>query len=145
MVVRGSLGDDPHVRSIIESALMVPLGRGFSLGVQAGLAGVWGEPAEQDLWQIATSGNWIRGYRDAVPTSRTWMGRVDLHRSVRFLGLSLYGDWASAEAADYCAVGAGLVLMEGLLRLDVARGVDCGREGRSEAGWRFHPRSFTFF
>ncbi|MXW08830.1 MAG: hypothetical protein F4X47_13755 [Gammaproteobacteria bacterium] len=145
VIVRGSLGDDPHVRSIIESALVIPLAWGFSLGAQAGMAGVWGEPAEQDLWRIATNGSWIRGYRDAVPTPRTWMGRLDLQRSFRFFGLSVYGDWASAEAADYCAVGAGLVLMEGLLRLDVAKGVDCRREGRSEAGWRFQPRSFTFF
>ena len=145
LVVRGSLGDDPHVRSLIEGALVIPLAWRFSLGAQAGMAGVWGEPAEQDLWRIATSGSWIRGHSDAVPTSRTWMGRVDLQRSLGFVRLSVFGDWASAESADYCAVGAGLVLMEGLLRLDVARGVRCGREGPSKTGWGFHPRAFTFF
>lgn len=145
VIVRGALGDDPHVKSIIEGALVIPLAWRLSLGVQAGMAGVWGEPAEQDLWQVATNGSWLRGYRDAVPTSRTWMGRVDLQRSVGFVRLSMFGDWASAEAADYCAVGAGIVLMEGWLRFDVAKGVGCGREGPSKAGWRFHPRSFAFF
>ena len=72
-------------------------------------------------------------------------GSVIVQRSVRFLRLSVYGDWASAEGADYCAVGAGLVFMDGLLRLDLAKGLDCGREGSSRAGWKFHPRGFTFF
>ncbi len=145
VIVQGSLGDDPHVKSVIEGALVIPLAWRFSLGAQAGMAGVWGEPADQDLWQIATNGNWMRGHRDIPQTSRAWMGRVDLQRSLPVGRLSVFGDWASAEAADYCAVGAGFVLMKGWLRLDVARGVGCGRKGPSEAGWRFHPRSFTFF
>ena len=145
VIVRGSVGNNPHAKTIVEGALVVPLVWRSSLGVQAGMAGVWGDPAPQDLWEIAANGSWIRGHKDAVATSRTWMGRVDLQRSVRFLRLSVFGDWASAEGADYCAVGAGLVLMDGLLRFDLARGLDCGREGRSQAGWRFYPRGFTFF
>ena len=145
VIVRGSLGDNPHVKTIVEGALVVPLAWRFSLGMQAGMAGVWGDPAPQDLWEVAATGNWIRGHAGAVETSRTWMGRVDLQRSVRFLHLSMYGDWASAEGADYCAAGAGLVFMDGLLRFDVAKGLDCGRVGPSRPGWRFHPRGFTFF
>ena len=91
------------------------------------------------------TGNWIRGHTGTVETSRTWMGRVDLQRSVSFLHLSVYGDWASAEGADYCAVGTGLVFMDGLLRFDLAKGLDCDGEGSSRAGWKFHPRGFTFF
>ena len=68
-----------------------------------------------------------------------------LQRTVRFLQISVFGDWASVEDADFCAVGAGLVFLDGLLRFDLARGVRCGRPGPSEAGWRFHPRGFTFF
>ena len=145
VIVRGSAGDNPHVKTIVEGALVVPLVAGLSFGLQGGMAGVWGDPAPQDLWEIGVTGNWIRGHAGTVETSRTWMGRVDLQRSVRFLRLSVYGDWASAEGADYCAVGAGLVFMDGLLRLDLAKGLDCGREGSSQAGWKFHPRGFTFF
>ena len=145
VTVRGSVGDNPHVRTIVAGALVVPLVGDLSLGIQGGMAGVWGDPAPQDLWEIGVTGNWIRGQTGTVETSRTWMGRVDLQRSVRFLHLSVYGDWASAEGADYCAVGAGLVFMDGLLRLDLAKGLDCGREGSSRAGWKFHPRGFTFF
>ncbi|MDE2796019.1 MAG: hypothetical protein OXL34_14455 [Gemmatimonadota bacterium] len=145
VIVRGSAGDDPHVKALVEGAVVVPLVGGLSLGVQGGMAGVWGDPAPQDLWDVGVSGNWIRGHSGTVETSRTWMGRVDLQRSVRFLHLSVFGDWASAEGADYCAVGTGLVFMDGLLRFDVAKGLDCGREGPSRTGWRVHPRGFTFF
>ena len=145
VTVRGSVGDNPHVKTIVEGALVVPLVGGLSLGVQGGMAGVWGDPAPQDLWEVGATGYWFRGHTGSVETSRTWMGRVDLQQSVRFLHLSVYGDWASAEHADYCAIGTGLVFMDGLLRFDVAKGLDCGREGPSRAGWRFHPRGFTFF
>ncbi len=145
VIVRGSAGDNPHVKAIVEGAVVVPVVGGLSLGMQGGMAGAWGDPAPQDLWEVGATGYWFRGHTGSVETSRTWMGRVDLQQSVRFLHLSVYGDWASAESADYCAVGAGLVFMDGLLRLDVAKGIDCGRQGSSRAGWRFHPRGFTFF
>ena len=145
VIVRGSAADSPHVKTLVEGALVVPLAGGLSLGLQGGMAGVWGDPAPQDLWEIGVTGNWMRGHTGTVETSRTWMGRLDLQRSVRFLHLSLYGDWASAEGADYCAAGAGLVFMDGLLRFDLAKGLDCGREGSSRPGWKFHPRGFTFF
>ena len=124
---------------------MVPLAWRFSLGLQAGTARVWGHPAPQDLWQVGATGYWFRGYGAALETSRTWMSRVDLQRSVRFLHLSIYGDRASVGGADYCAVGAGIVFMDGVFRLDVARELECGTPGTSEGGWRVHPRAFTFF
>ncbi|MXW17886.1 MAG: hypothetical protein F4X60_00240 [Gemmatimonadetes bacterium] len=145
VIVRGSAGDNPHVKALVEGAVVVPVVAGLSFGLQGGAAGVWGDPAPQDLWEVGAAGYWFRGHSGAVATSRTWMGRVDLQRSVRFLHVSVYGDRASAEGADYCAVGAGLVFMDGLLRLDVAKGLVCGRQGSSRGGWRFHPRGFTFF
>ena len=145
VVLRGSLGDNSHAKAIVEGALVVPLAWRFSLGLQAGTARVWGHPAPQDLWQVGATGHWFRGYGAALETSRTWMGRVDLQRSVRFLHLSIYGDRAAVEGADYCAAGAGIVFMNGVFRLDVARGLECGTPGSSEGGWRVHPRAFTFF
>ena len=145
VIVRGSTGDYSHIKAMVEGALVVPLVWRFSLGAKAGTARVWGDPLPQDLWRIAGNGSWVRGHKDEVETRRTWMGRVDLQRSLGIWRLSVYADRASNEDADYCAVGAGLVLMDGLFRLDLARGVDCGREGSSEAGWRLHPRAFTFF
>ena len=73
------------------------------------------------------------------------MARVDVQRPLRFLRLSVFGDWARAESDDFYAVGAGLVFMEGTLRLDVARGLRRGRVGGSEAVLRVHLLGDAFF
>ncbi len=127
--VRGSAGDNPHVRALVESALVVPLPRGMSLGMQAGAGGVWGDPARHDLWRIGGTGDWLRGQEEAVRGSRIVMARVDVQRPLRFLRLSVFGDWARVDGEGFRAVGAGLVLMDGTLRVDVARGLRGGRVG----------------
>ena len=135
--VRGSAGDNAHVRTTIEGALLVPLAARISLGLQAGFANVSGDPAPQDLWDLGATGAWLRGHADAVETSRAWMGRADLQFPVRYARLSLFGDWARAEGGDYYAAGAGLVLLDGLLRVDLAQGLTAEREG-GEQGLRIH-------
>ena len=127
--VRGSAGDNPHVRALVEGALVVPLPGQMSVGVQAGAARAWGDPARQDLWRIGETGDWVRGQEEAVRAERIAMARVDVQRPVRFLRVSVFGDWARADGADLYAVGAGLVLMDGMLRLDVARGLRWGGVG----------------
>ncbi|MDE2796018.1 MAG: hypothetical protein OXL34_14450 [Gemmatimonadota bacterium] len=143
--VRVSAGDNPHVRALVEGALVVPLPRRMSLGVQAGAARVWGDPAGHDLWRIGETGDWLRGHEDAVRASRIAMARVDVQRPLRFLRLSVFGDWARADGDDFYAVGAGLVFMEGTLRLDVARGLRRGRVGGPEAVLRVHLLGDAFF
>ena len=129
VAARGALGDSSHVRALVEGALVVPLPSRMSVGVQGGMARLWGNPAQKDLWRVGGTGNWLRGHDDAVPASRIAMARVDLQRSVRFLRASVFGDWARAGGEDYYAVGAGLVFMEGMMRVDVARGLGRGGEG----------------
>ena len=41
----------------------------------------------------------------------------------------MFGDWARADGDGFQAVGAGLVFMDGTLRVDVARGLRGGRVG----------------
>ena len=136
--VRGSAGDNAHVRTVIEGGLLVPLAARISLGLQAGFANVSGDPAPQDLWDLGATGAFLRGHADAVETSRAWMGRADLQFPVRYARLSLFGDWARAEGEDYYAAGAGLVLLDGLLRVDFAQGLTAEREGGPERGFRIH-------
>ena len=143
VAARGALGDSSHVRALVEGALVVPLPDRMSLGVQGGIARVWGNPARQDLWRLGGTGNWLRGYDDAVPASRIAMVRVDVQRPVRFLRASVFGDWARAGGEDFYAVGAGLAFMEGLTRLDVARGLGRGAEGDGGAVLRLHLRLFS--
>lgn len=144
--LQGLAGDHPHVRVRVEGALSVPLPARMSLGVQAGISRVWGDPAPQDLWSIGGTGNWLRGHSGTVRAPRVQMARVDLQRSVfGFVRLSVFGDWASAASTNFYAVGMGIAYMDGLLRLDVARGIRRGREGGPEAVFRFHFQDSAFF
>lgn len=143
--VRGWAGDNPHVRATVEGALIVPLPARMSLGVQAGMARIWGDPATQDLWRIGGTGNWLRGHSSAVRASRIQMARVDLQRPIRFFRLSVFGDWASAASDNFYAVGMGLSFMEGIVRIDIAQGLRRGREGGPDAVLRFHLLDDVFF
>ena len=136
--VRAAAGDRSHVRTMVEGALLLPLGAGISLGLQAGVADVSGNPLPRDLWDLGAAGAWLRGYSGAIETSRARMARADLQFPVRFARLSLFGDWASAEGEDYHSAGAGLVLLDGLLRVDVARGLSEEREDAPDPALRLH-------
>ena len=143
--LRASAGDNPHARAVVETALLIPLPARLALGMQAGAARVWGEPAPQDLWRIGGSGYWLRGHSGAFRASRIQMARVDLHRPVRFFRLSVFGDWARAAGDDFYAVGAGLVFMDGMIRMDVARGLRRGRATGPDAVFRLHFIDDAFF
>ena len=60
------------------------------------------------------------------------MARVDLQhplgflRPLRFLRVAAFGDWARVSGRDFYAAGAGLVFMDGLVRVDLARGLRRG-------------------
>lgn len=143
--MRGSMGDNPHVKAIAEAVLVVPLGGGRSLGMQGGAAAVWGDPAPLDLWNLGSSANWLRGHRNSVQVDRVWGARLDLQQPVRFLRASVFGDWVSTGGDDLYAAGVGLVFMDGIVRLDLARGFRRGRVGRPEAALRLHLLGDTFF
>ena len=136
--IRGSAGDNAHVRTVIEGALLLPLAARISLGLQAGFANVSGDPAPQDLWDLGATGAFLRGLDEATETDRAWMARADLQFPVRYARLSLFGDWARAEGGDYYAAGVGLVLLDGLLRVDLAQGLTAEREGVPDQGLRIH-------
>ena len=136
---RVAAGDRTYVRTMVEGALLLPLFARISLGLQAGVADVSGDPLPQDLWDLGATGAWLRGHSsEGIETSRASMARVDLQFPVRYARLSLFADWASAEGEEYRAIGAGLVLLDGLLRLDVAQGLGEEREGAPEPALRIH-------
>ncbi|MDE2980460.1 MAG: hypothetical protein OXU74_04615 [Gemmatimonadota bacterium] len=144
-LVRGSMGDNPHVKAIAEAVLVVPLGGGRSLGMQGGAAAVWGDPARLDLWNLGSSANWLRGHRNSVREDRVWGARLDLQQPVRFLRASAFADWVSTGDDNLYAAGVGLVFMDGIVRLDLARGFRFGRVGRPDAVLRVHLLGDTFF
>jgi len=136
--VRATVGDNPHVRAGATGALTIPLGGDYSAGLEGGGARVWGDPARLDLWSLGGSGLWLRGHSGNLRSSAIWRGRADLQRQVRFLRLSVFADWASAGGDDFYAVGAGVVFMNGMSRLDLAQGLPRGRDGRPRVVLRLH-------
>ena len=143
--VRASAGDNPHVRAIVEGALVIPLSSRLLLGMRAGTARVWGDPAPYHLWHTGTSGHWLRGHARSVGGTQLHMARIDLQRRIGFLRLSVFGDWASAGGDNFYAVGAGLVFMDGLIRLDVAHGLGQNGEGAAGPTLKLHFRLGAIF
>lgn len=136
--IRGTVGDNPHLRAGVTGAIVVPLGGGYSAAMEAGGARVWGDPARLDLWSLGADGLWLRGHSDNLQSSGIWRARLDLQRPVSYLRLSVFTDWARAGGHDYHAVGAGLVFMDGITRLDLAHGLRFGEQGPLRAVPRVH-------
>ena len=151
VAVRGSLGANPIVKASATAALSIPLGAGWSSGLEAGGGRIWGDPADYDLWLLGGSGNRLRGYSDDVLTGRSfWRARAELQRSLRLFRLAFFGDWASAGGPGLYSAGVGVSLFDGLVRMDLARGlsqVDGGSEGLGvgKAGWQIHWRADSVF
>ncbi len=142
---RATVGDNPHVRAGVTGAMTIPLAGDYSAGLEVGGARVWGDPAPLDLWSLGGTGQWLRGHSGNLRSSAIWRGRVDLQRPVSFLRLSVFGDWAAAGDRNFYAAGFGLVFLDGVARLDLARGIRHGRVGGPDAGFRLHMRGDTFF
>ena len=136
--IQATLGDNPHLRAGVTGALTVPLGGDYSVGLEAGGARVWGDPAPLDLWSLGGTGIWLRGHSGILRPSAIWRGRVDLQRPVSFVRLSVFADWASAGGDDLYAAGVGVVFMNGISRLDLAQGLPLGKDGRPRAVLRVH-------
>ncbi len=143
--VHVSRGDRPHVRAVVEAAAVIPLAERVSMGLQVGSARVWGDPATQDLWRIGDNGGWLRGHAETVRAARVEMARLDVQRQIGFLRLSVFADWASTGGRDFQALGAGLVLMEGMMRLDMVRGLGRETQNAPEPVLRLHLWGDAFF
>ncbi len=147
IAVRGSLGANPIVKASATGALSIPLGAGWSSGLEAGGGRIWGDPADHDLWLLGGSGDRLRGYSDDVLSGRSfWRARAELQRSFRLFRLALFGDWASSGGPGLYSAGVGVSLFGGLVRMDLARGlseVDGG--GLGKAGWQIHWRADSVF
>lgn len=143
--IRAALGDNSHLRAGVTGVLVVPLPSDYSVGLEAGAARVWGDPARKDLWSLGASGIWLRGHKGNLPSDALWRGRIDLQRPVSFLRLSVFGDWVSNGGDDLYAVGVGAVFMDGITRLDVAHGLRLGRDGPPAVALRMHIQGDVFF
>lgn len=133
----GAVGDLEHARGSIAGRLAVPLGDRFRLGLSgAGGVATTDVPAQRTFAVGGPAS--LRGYEPRTLTGPCSVrSTLDLQRAFAFGGVSVFMDagWAgtcSELAADRVlrSVGVGLSLVDGLVRADLARGLDGTRSLR---------------
>ncbi|MEQ8328864.1 MAG: hypothetical protein RH859_00220 [Longimicrobiales bacterium] len=122
-------GDWEYARTSLEGRLAVPLFADLRLGLEAGGGTSWGSPPPQRAWFLGGASS-LRGYGPSVAVGRRFLrGRGELARQYAFGAVSLFGDagWAGSAGVDpddiLYALGAGVSLVDGLIRLDAAWGL----------------------
>jgi hypothetical protein len=136
----GETGDYDILRPEALIRAGTPLLFGVRLGVEAAAGTVEGDaiPA-QALWRLGGAAS-LRGYDGAsVIGERYWRARGELARGIQAARIALFSDigWAGARNAfdsdgALISAGAGVSLLGGLVRLDLARAL------RSPTGWKLH-------
>ena len=132
----GSAGDFQFGRSALTLRFGIPLPGPFDMATE--YAGGWSVDSIplQHLWYLGGSAS-LRGYDAGVMIGESfWRGRVEIGYglpAVRLVGFSDVG-WAGprvdfAQAKPLLSVGAGVSMLDGILRLDLARGL------REPKGW----------
>ena len=137
LALDGATGTFEYGRGALTARVAAPLllGAAGALEVAAG-SSVGAVPA-QGRWYLGGPAT-LRGYAGAAAAGEAfWRARVELASRATGARLALFGDagWAGARAgfakqAPLLAWGVGASFLDGLVRLDVARGV------RWPAGWR---------
>jgi hypothetical protein len=135
--LHGETGDYTFVRPALRLQSSLPLGP-FALTTQlAGGSSFGGAPAQRD-WLLGGSAT-LRGYPFATVRGEAfWRGRAELGFGGAAARLSVFGDIGYAgdrrdlfDARPLRSAGVGISVLDGLLRLDLARPLDGGR-------WRVH-------
>jgi hypothetical protein len=137
--LHGETGDYTFVRPALQLRAGVPLTGRISAGIEAAGGSAFGDPPVQRLWQLGGVST-LRGYDAAVARGDTyWRGRGELGYGLTAARLVAFSDigWAGprgelATGRALPSAGLGLSVLDGLLRLDVARGL------RTGGGWKLH-------
>jgi len=137
LFVEGLLGDYEFARARVTGRTALPLGAQMRLGLEAAVGTSWGAVPVQYRWYLGGPAM-LRGYGGsaAVGTSLT-RARAELARSVSFGAFTIFADagWAGERGAFdrrdvLVSAGLGSSVLDGLIRVDVARAL------RAPTGWR---------
>lgn len=141
MAVRAETGTFEFVRPALTVYTALPPVAGLALALE-GAAGTTVETSPvQSHWYLGGTPT-LRGYHSGVLSGPGfWRGRAELATPTPVVRLALFSDvgWAGAATTDafraakpLVSAGAGVSLLDGILRLDVARAL------RPPTGWRLH-------
>ena len=116
-----------------------PMPARLTLGIEGSAGTTFGDVPAQSIWYLGGYTT-IRGYDYAVLAGDTyWRSRAELATSFPAFRLALFSDagWAGGRddfdvSRPLVSGGAGVSLLDGIVRIDVARAL------RSPTGWRVH-------
>jgi hypothetical protein len=131
-------GDYTFVRPAAVLRAMMPLGRRLALTLEGAGGSGFGDVPVQRHFQLGGAGS-LRGYDAATLRGDTYLrGLAELGIGLPFARFALFSDigWAGErdalrQARPLRGAGGGVVLLDGVLRFDLARGLDSGQ-------WRVH-------
>lgn len=139
--VRGETGNFEFVRPALTLRGALPPLAGLAAAVEAGAGATIGDAPLQSHWFIGGT-HTLRGYPGATLNGESfWRGRAEVATSLPFARLALFSDigWAGPADADawraarpLYSAGVGVSLLDGIVRVDVARAL------RAPTGWRAH-------
>ena len=127
----GAAGDFEYGRGLLDLTVSHGLPYGAEMAVTASAGGIAGTAPAQRAFQLGGL-HTVRGIRPGTMSgSAFWMGRGELALSRRVVKPVLFGDvgWAgdrknfSSPGRLMSGVGVGASVMDGMIRLDVARGL----------------------
>jgi hypothetical protein len=137
LALQGATGDFEYARTALVGRLVFPLPARLRFALEAGAGSVWGSPSPQRLWYVGGPTT-LRGYQPRAAGGDSFgRGRAELARGFSFGRVSLFSDWAWAgprSDIDFgdglYSIGAGLSILDGLIRLDGAWGLRAPRDFR---------------
>jgi hypothetical protein len=136
-MLQGELGDFEFGRARLTLRTALPLFAGARMAIEAGAGTTEGDVPVQRFFYLGGAST-LRGYEPSVVSGTSMArGRLEIARSWPFANFVVFGDWGWAGDRDdwrgydeKLAAGAGFSLLDGVIRLDLARAL------RSPKGWR---------
>ncbi|CAN5646360.1 hypothetical protein BH23GEM9_BH23GEM9_07290 [soil metagenome] len=130
MLVQGEAGDYEHVRGRLILRGAAPLAAGIRIGAEAGIGSSEGDVPVQRYFFLGGAST-LRGYEPGSARGTSMArGRLELARAQSFGNLAVFTDWGWAgdrtevrRDDQRWALGAGISLLDGLVRLDLAHGM----------------------
>jgi hemolysin activation/secretion protein len=136
-VVEGSAGSFDFARASVTARASAVVSSRFAAALEGSAGTSAGAVPAQGRFFLGGPAT-LRGYTGAAAVGTAfWRARAELANSLPAVRLALFADagWAGDRAAfggrrPLIAVGTGVSLMDGLLRVDLAKGL------RAPGGWR---------